>query len=152
MKGPERAVRASLVLIALLLALAWPAPGSADGLRTRAADFVGLWEGVDEDDGSLAQRAITCDEDRTCRILGAEQFFSSCDEHGGRGIIVGVGTLEEGVINVPELTLTCPDGTSFTLATVFSLDRRNGTLIEDTDGAPATQILHRLSPRVRGNR
>jgi hypothetical protein len=63
-----------------------------------------------------------------------------------------VGTLEEGVINVPELTLTCPDGTRFTLATIFSLDPRNGTLIEDTDGEAATQVLHRLSPRVRGNR
>ena len=152
MEQSERAVRASLVVTALLLSLTWPAPGSAEGPRTRAADFIGLWEGVDEDDGSLAQRAITCDEDGTCRILGAEQFFSSCDEHGGRGIIIGVGTLEKGVINVPELTLTCPDGTRFTLATIFSLDPRNGTLIEDTDGEAATQVLHRLSPRVRGNR
>ena len=71
MEQSERAVRASLVVTALLLSLTWPAPGSAEGPRTRAADFIGLWEGVDEDDGSLAQRAITCDEDGTCRILGA---------------------------------------------------------------------------------
>ncbi|MGH6916567.1 MAG: hypothetical protein ACREJ0_02580 [Geminicoccaceae bacterium] len=135
-------------MTALLLALAWPAPGSADDPRTRAADFIGLWEGIDEDDGSLSQRAVTCEEDRTCRILGAEQFFSSCDEHGGRGIITGAGTLEEGVIDVPELTLACPDGTRFVLAAVLSLDRRNGTLMENTEGEPATQILHRLSPRV----
>lgn len=148
MQGPERVVKASLGLTALLLALGWPAPGSADGSRTRAADFIGLWEGVDEDDGSLAQRAITCEEDRTCRVLGAEQFFSSCDEHGGRGVITGVGTLAEGVIEVPELTLTCPDGTRVVLQAIYSLDRRNGTLLEDTEGAPLTQILHRLSPQV----
>jgi hypothetical protein len=129
--------------------LTWPTLGSADGPRTRAADFIGLWEGVDEDDGSLAQRAITCEEDRTCRVLGAEQFFSTCDDHGGCGIIEGTGTIEERVLNVPVLTLTCPDGASFALAAIYSLDRRNGTLIEDTEGEPATLILHRLSPLVR---
>lgn len=50
---------------------------------------------------------------------------------------------------MPVLTLTCPDGASFALAAIYSLDRRNGTLIEDTEGEPATLILHRLSPRVR---
>jgi hypothetical protein len=150
--GPEKTVKGSLVAVVLLVSSAWPAPGSADGPRTRAADFIGLWAGVDEDDGSLAQRAITCAPDRTCRVLGAEQFFSTCDDHGGRGIIEGAGTIEDRVLNVPALTLTCPDGASFTLAAIYSLDRGNGTLLEDTDGAPATQILHRLSPRVGSRR
>jgi hypothetical protein len=100
-KSGRNTVKRSLVVTALVLPLAWPTLGNADGPRPRAADFIGLWEGVDEDDGSLAQRAITCDRDRTCRVLGA----------------------------------------------IYSLDRRNGTLIEDTDGEPATLILHRLSPR-----
>ena len=90
--------KASLVVSVLMLPLAWPAPGSADGPRTRAADFIGLWEGVDEDDGSLAQRAITCEEDGTCRVVGAEQFFSLCDDHGGRGVIKGAGAIEDGVL------------------------------------------------------
>ena len=149
MKSGRNTVKRLLVVTALGLSLAWPVVGSADGPRPRAADFIGLWEGVDEDDGSLAQRAITCNEDRTCRILGAEQFFSSCDDHGGRGIIEGTGTIEGGVFNVPDFTLTCADGTAFALATNFSLDRRNGTLIEDAEGEPETMILHRLSPRVR---
>ena len=154
MRSERNTITRSLVVAALVLPLAWPVAGSADGLRTRAADFIGLWEGVDEDDGSLAQRAITCDEDRTCRVLGAEQFFSTCDDHGGRGMLAGVGTLEDGVINVPEFALTCPDGTAFTLATIFSLDRRNGTLIEDTDGAgdpdpPSAEPAGALSPLPR---
>jgi hypothetical protein len=153
-KSGRRSAKRFLVVTALVLPLAWPAPGSTDGPRPRAADFIGLWEGVDEDDGSLAQRAITCEEDRTCRILGAEQFFSSCDDHGGRGIIEGTGTIEGGVFNVPDFTLTCADGTAFTLEANFSLDRRNGTLIEDTEGEPEpeTMILHRLSPRVESRR
>jgi hypothetical protein len=149
--GLRNVLDGTLAVAALLLALAWPAVGGADGPRTRAADFIGLWEGVDED-GSLAQRAITCEEDRTCRVLGAEQFFSLCDDHGGRGVIKGSGTIEGGVFSVPDFTLTCADGTAFTAATVFSRDRRNGTLIEDTEGAPATLTLHRLSPRVGSGR
>jgi hypothetical protein len=149
--GRQSIVNGSLVAAALALPLTWPAPGNADGPRTRAADFIGLWEGVDED-GSLAQRAITCDEDRTCRVLGAEQFFSLCDDHGGRGVIKGSGAIEGGVFNVPDFTLTCADGTAFTAATVLSRDRRNGTLLEDTEGAPAILILHRLSPRVGSGR
>ena len=145
MKGPEKAVKVSLVVTALLLPLAWPAPGSADGPRTRAADFIGLWAGIDLD-GSFAQHAITCDDDRTCQVLGSDQFFLICEEHGGRGILAGAGTLEGGVITVPELTLTCADGTHFSALSTFSLDRRNGTLIDVTE--QETRIFHRLSPRV----
>ena len=104
--------------------------------RARAADFIGLWAAVDGDDGSFAQRAITCDEDRTCRILGSDQFFSFCDDHGGRGILDGTGTLERGVIEVPDYALTCADGTRIVLPVAFSLDRRNGTLLEDFGPPP----------------
>jgi hypothetical protein len=150
MMGAKRIVKASLVMTALVLPLAWPAIGNADG--PRAAGFIGLWEGVDEGDGSLAQRAITCARDRTCRVLGAEQFFSTCDDHGGRGLVVGSGTIEGRVLKVPALTLTCGDGTSFTVAAVYSFDRRNGTLLEDQEGEPPTLVLHRLSPRVGSSR
>jgi hypothetical protein len=153
MKRPDKIVKGSLVAAALVLPLAWPVAGGADGPRTRAADFIGLWGGVDADDGSSAQRAITCDEDRTCRILGSDQFFSFCDDHGGRGILDGTGTLEEGVIEVPDYTLICGDGTRIVLATTFSLDRRNGTLLEDFGPPPPEiQIYHRLSPRVESRR
>jgi hypothetical protein len=146
-------IRRSRVVAALVLPLAWPVAGSADGPRTRAADFIGLWGGVDLDDGSSAQRAITCDEDRSCRILGSDQFFSFCDDHGGRGILEGTGPLENGVIEVPDYALTCRDGTRIVLPVTFSLDRRNGTLLEDFGPPPPEiQIYHRLSPRVRGDR
>jgi hypothetical protein len=69
-----------------------------------------------------------------------------------KGILDGTGTLEGDVINVPDFALTCPDGARFAFATIFSLDRRDGTLIKDRDGEPLTQILHRLSPRVDSRR
>ena len=142
----------SLVAAALALPLTWPSPGSADGPRSRAADFIGLWAGVDLDDGSFTQRAITCEEDGTCQVLGSDQFFSFCPDSEGRGLLEGTGTIEQGVLSLPEFTLTCADGTSVGFPTIFSLDRRNGTLIEDTDGPPAAITFHRLSPPLRGKR
>ena len=153
MKRHERIVEGLLVVTALVLPLMWPMVGSADSPRTRAADFIGLWGGVDLDDGSSAQRAITCDSDRNCRILGSDQFFSFCDDHGGRGILDGTGPLENGVIEVPDYALTCRDGTRIVLPVIFSLDRRNGTLLEDFGPPPPEiQIYHRLSPRVERRR
>jgi hypothetical protein len=151
-KSGRDTVKRSLVVTALVLPLAWPALGSADGPRTRAADFIGLWAGVDLDDGSFAQRAITCDRDWTCQVLGSDQFFSFCPDSEGRGLLEGVGEIEEGALDLPEFTLTCADGTRVGFRTIFSLDRRNGTLIEDTDGPPATFTFHRLSPRVDSRR
>jgi hypothetical protein len=146
-------VKGSLVVAALLLPLAWPAFGSeTDGPRAQTADFIGLWAGVDLDDGSFSQRAITCDRERTCRVLGSDQFLSFCPRAEGRGLLEGEGRIEDGVLNLPEFTLTCADGTSVGIPTTFSLDRRNGTLVEDTDGPPATFSFHRLSPRVRDRR
>lgn len=72
--------------------------------------------------------------------------------HGGRGRLAGGGTLRDGIMAVPESRLTVRTARPSTLAAIFSLDRRNGTLIEDTDRAPATGILHRLGPRVGSRR
>jgi hypothetical protein len=66
---------------------------------------------------------------------------------------LGDGTERIGILAAVALAgevLTCADDTSFTAPTIFSLDRRNGTLIEATEGERA-QILHRLSPRVHGD-
>jgi hypothetical protein len=113
--------------------------------------IIGLWEGVDPADGSLTQRSITCDEEESCRVLGSDQFFSLCEASEGRGLITGTGTVEDGVLVVPDLALTCADGSKTPeFETTFTLDRSNGTLIEDTDGPPPTIVFHRLSSPVRG--
>jgi hypothetical protein len=147
-----RAIVKAPLLTALLLPLAWPAVGNADGPRPRAADFIGLWAGVDIEDGSFYQRAITCVEDGTCEVLGSDQFFTSCDDLGGRGLLIGSGRLEDDVLHLPEFTLICGDGTEISFPTTYSIDRKNGTLVEVTDGPPASQNFHRLSPRVRSRR
>ena len=152
MRSGRDTVKRSLVVAALVLSLAWPAPGSAEGARTRAADFIGLWAGVDIEDGSFSQRAITCEEDGACQVLGSDHFFTTCDELGGRGILEGLGRIEDDVLHLPEFALICGDGTAISFPTTFSIDRKNGTLVEVTDGPPASQNFHRLSPRVRSRR
>jgi hypothetical protein len=54
----------------------------------------------------------------------------TCDGRGGRGLITGAGRIDGAVLDVPDFTSTCADRASFTRTTIFSLDRRNGTLIE----------------------
>jgi hypothetical protein len=78
------------------------------------------------------------------------QFFSFCPDDDGRGLLEGSGTIEAGVLSLPLFTLTCANGQNVGFPTIFSLDRSNGTLIEDTDGPPPSITFHRLSPRLRG--
>ena len=85
-----------------------------------------------------------------CQVLGADQFFSFCPDDDGRGLLEGSGTIEAGVLNLPLFTLNCANGQSVGFPTVFSLDRSNGMLIEDTDGPPPSITFHRLSSRLRG--
>jgi hypothetical protein len=51
----------------------------------------------------------------------------------------------------PDLHRHAPgaNGDAIGFPTDFALDRSNGTLIENTDGEPATITFHRLSPRPR---
>lgn len=146
--------------IAGLMVLGASSIGAADAVRASSAgprDFIGLWEGVDPLDGSLTQRAITCDHDDVCEVLGSDQFFSFCvvDEGEGReilqgrGFLQGSGTIEDGVLVLPGFVLTCADGRATpAFPTTFTLDPANGTLIEDTDGPPPTIVFHRLSPKL----
>jgi hypothetical protein len=148
-------MKRSLFALLVALPLLWPAAGSAaeGGPPTREVDLIGLWEGVDPADGSLTQRSITCDAGGACRVLGSDQFFSFCENSGGRGLLAGTGSIENGALAVPDFSLTCADGSATPeFFTRFSLDRRNGTLVEDTDGPPPTITFHRLSAPVRGGR
>jgi hypothetical protein len=85
---------------------------------------------------------------RNGQVLGSDQFFTTCDDLGGRGILEGLGMLEDDALHLPEFTLICGDGTAIAFPTTFSIDGKNGTLVEVTDGPPASQTFHRLSPRI----
>jgi hypothetical protein len=113
--------------------------------------FVGLWQGVDDFDGSEAQRSITLNNDGTFNIIGQEPYTRGCG--GERGKVKGTGRLEGGVIVSDDFTLTCfPDnvpveGDEF--AVEYKPNKLNGTLIEsfpDFSIFPET-TLHKISNR-----
>ena len=106
---------------------------------------------VDPDDGSLTQRAITCDRDGLCEVLGSDTFFSLCD--GTQGMLKGTETVQGGVLTMPGFTLTCSDGASVSVDTTFTPDLRNATLIEQTVNPEIAAItFHRLSLPPHGGR
>jgi hypothetical protein len=137
------------LLAALLLASGAQATDLGGGDEARR--FSGLWEGIDPGDGSLTQRAITCNPDGTCAVLGSDIFFSLCS--GAQGILEGSGMLEAGVLAVPAFTLSCSNGVAVSVDTTFTPDLRNATLIEQTVNPEIAAItFHRLSLPPHGRR
>ncbi len=141
----RRWIAVSIVVFSIILASTVQAGGLFQKLY-----FIGLWQGVDNNDGSEAQRAITLNSDGTFNIIGQEPYTNGCG--GDRGLVTGSGVLEGGVINSYDFTLTCFNGRGpFTdILTVFTPDKLNGTLIEQTNCVncdfPPT-ILHKISNR-----
>ena len=93
--------------------------------------IIGLWEGIDFDDGASHLRSIRRNEDGTFKVSGNATFLMFC---GGtdRGLIDGIGVFENGVLNT-NVSLTCfNDGgrTIEGLRSTYTLDRKNGTLTE----------------------
>jgi hypothetical protein len=135
------------------LVLASGAAGTAAAADAKALSaariFIGLWEGIDDSDGSLTQRSIVCEGPTSCRVLGADTFLTLC--RGGRGVLQGRGSISRGILKVPGFTLTCFDGVSVSVDTTFTPDFRNGTLVERTVNPRIKPItFHRISHPERG--
>jgi hypothetical protein len=110
--------------------------------------FIGLWQGVDDLDGSESQRSITINSDGTFNIIGFEPYTSGCE--GERGKITGTGMLEEGVIVSNDFTLTCYNdlGPFTVIQAEYKPDKLNGTLIEQVGGGDFPSIIfHKISNR-----
>ncbi len=113
--------------------------------KTRVSQFSGLWEGIDTGDGSLTQRQITCAQDDSCLVLGADSLFSFCETN--QGILRGQGSIDGNVLNVPDFTLTCiQDNKEVSVDTTFSLDLHNRTLLEESVDPNISPItFHKVS-------
>lgn len=91
--------------------------------------FIGLWEGIDPDDGASQYRSITRNEDGTFSLIGRATYLGLC---GGtdRGVIIGTGIVESGVLKI-NTTVTCFNGyQSVSVGANYTPDRKNGTLVE----------------------
>jgi hypothetical protein len=132
----------SIVVFSIILASSVQAGGIFQKLH-----FVGLWEGIDNNDGSEAQRAITLNRDGTFNIIGQEPYTSGC--MGERGMVTGTGVFEGGVIISEDFTLFCFNGFGpYTDRATYTPDKLNGTLIEDfPDSNFGPTSLHKISKR-----
>ena len=133
----------SIVVFSIILASTVQAGGLFQKLY-----FIGLWEGIDNYDGSEAQRSITLNRDGTFNIIGQEPITSGCA--GERGMVTATGVLEGGVINSDDFTLSCfNDNGPFGPGEVtYKPDKLNGTLIEDfPDSIFGPMVLHKISNR-----
>ena len=104
--------------------------------------FIGLWQGIDPNDGSESLRSIVKNDEGTFDIIGTETYFSACG--GYPGVIEGTGELEDGVI-LCTFNIRCLGGSTFTGSQEYVPDRRNNTLLEVSDSGYPTIILHRIS-------
>ena len=112
----------------------------------RDSPIIGLWEGIDLDDGASHLRSIRRNEDGTFSLTGNATFLMLC---GGtdRGLINGTGVFENGVLKT-NLSVTCfNDGRIIPgLESTMVLDRKNGTLTEQRlFGVPEPLIFHLIS-------
>ena len=71
----------------------------------REISIVGLWEGIDPDDGANQLRSITRNENGTFSLTGSSTYLSLC---GGtdRAVIIGTEVVENGVLKAKS-ALTC---------------------------------------------
>ena len=135
-----------VLFISVVFIIMFSSAISADQNQSvRVRQLTGLWEGIDPGDGSLTQRQITCDRVGNCLVLGSDSFWSFCGSD--RGLLRGEGFIDDGVLNVPDFTLTCTEvDRAIGANAVFSLDLRNRTLVEETDNPNIPSItFHKTS-------
>ncbi len=118
--------------------------------KEKTIPVVGLWEGIDFDDGASHLRSIRRNEDGTFSVSGNATYYTMC---GGtdRGLINGTGVVENGVLKT-KVSLTCFNNgrTIEGLETNYVLDRKNGTLTElRRFGVKPPIIFHLISPRPK---
>jgi hypothetical protein len=87
------------VTLASAMVLGTATISDAVAFNASGEKFIGLWEGIDPDDGSTVQVSISdINNDGVLEIVAREGFFTVCRNLGtnyslGRGTITGTGTV-----------------------------------------------------------
>jgi hypothetical protein len=123
--------------------------GPSDGWTVDPhAVFPGLWQGVDQVDGSLRTISVTdVDDDGVFEVRAHDTHREMCE--GGRAIESGTGTIdEEGVLRT-EGTIRCDSGDETPVDLTYSAQGSApfGLLLEEAVGTPFAALLHRVSQR-----
>ena len=108
--------------------------------------MLGLWEGVDINDGSKRTISITDrDGDGTFEVASRDTFWTLCD--GDRGLELAAGDVRaDGVLETAGL-VTCFNGVpGVPVQQTYEFSRRDDTLLATPHGTTLRAItLHRVS-------
>ena len=132
------------VLVVSLIGLA--TLGAAGGGQTSPRPFLGLWEGVDVNDGSQRTISITDrDSDGQVEVDSHDTYWTLCA--GDRGLERATGSvLRDGVLETTGLVTCFDSGVQVPVTQTYELSRRDDTLLATPHGTSLTAItLHRVS-------
>ena len=109
--------------------------------------FLGLWEGVDVNDGSRRTVSITDqNRDGVLEVASRDTFWTLCD--GDRGLELATGDVGYDGVLTTSGTVTCfEDGSELEVMQTYELSRRERTLFATPLGTGLMPVtLHRVSP------
>lgn len=139
--------RFSIIVIVLLAAVFLVSMVSADSGGS-ARYFVGLWEGVDPNDGSRRTVSISDnDRDGVYDVAQYDTFWTLCGDD--RGLAIGTAVVGSGGVLNFTGSLTClTSGTTVPFNVDYEAVRHSDILVEIPLGVPLEPAtLHRTSTR-----
>ncbi len=136
-----------LLIVAVLFATPF-ASSAADGefRYARYSHLLGLWEGVDVNDGSKRTISITDrDDDGVFEVASRDTYWTLCQ--GDRGIEVASGEVRrDGVLATDGLVMCFETGDEIPVHQTYEYSRDEDTLFATPDGTNLIPItLHRVS-------
>jgi len=113
--------------------------------QDKHADFTGLWQGIDNIDGSLRTLSFAdLDGDGVWEVRGHDTYWTLCDGPGGLEDITG--KIEKGVLHAKG-TLSCANGKKVPIETRYEpqgpLDK--GMVVEHVVGKAFRTLLFRIN-------
>ncbi|HSC26890.1 MAG TPA: hypothetical protein VLD67_06425 [Vicinamibacterales bacterium] len=133
----------------LLVSTALVVTSAAGGVDNQSANrhFLGLWEGVDVNDGSRRTVSITDrNGDGILEVASHDSYWTLCD--GDRGIELATGSVRrDGVLETDGLVTCFENAQEVPVRQTYEFSRQADTLFATPHGTPLTPIhLHRVSP------
>lgn len=135
-----------LIAVTMITAFVHPWAARAADSRSLERNFLGLWEGVDVNDGSKRTISITDHEgDGVFEVASRDTFWTLCD--GDRGLEIASGAVDDDGVLVTEGIVTCfDDPVQLPIRQTYEYSRRSDTLVATPVGTGLIPItLHRMS-------
>ena len=135
-----------IILFAAAAVVLSVSAGSLDRAPAANRHFLGLWEGVDVNDGSKRTVSITDhDDDGIFEVDSRDSFWTLCE--GDRGLERATGGVRpDGVLETDGLVTCFSNGITVPVDQTYEYSRREDTLFATPGGTPLMPVtLHRVS-------